>query len=731
MVLSASLLLFAATLSLIVGSVVLARNYSKAENVAFFGISLGITFWAAGITGFILTKSFPAALVWAKIYYFAPLLIVFSSITFAQKFLSISRLPKAINPLLGALGLGLTLALLLDKTFITHQIVERSYGKQVILDNKQYLIYSLYLLACFAFTISLTVKKARTIKPGIVRQQANLFVLGYGISSVFGVFFNLVLPGFGNYKWIVLGPLFTTVFLFLIAYAIVRHKLFDIRSVVARTLGYASSLAVLASIYGFLVFGTAKLVFHIHISFFTQVFLSAATGVAALFFARLRRFFDQTTNRIFYQDAYDPQVLFDHLNRILISTLDLDKLLKQTSALIAESLKAEYCNIDLMQSKAHRYSLSTMHDLTKALHARVIVADYLNEANDKLKAFLVQNDIAVVVRLNQHLHGSEDGLGYLTLGVKRSGNLYTEQDSQVLDTIAKELIIATQNAMRFEEIKHFNITLQQKIDEATRQLRRTNEKLKAMDETKDDFISMASHQLRTPLTSVKGYVSMVLEGDAGKLTPTQKKLLSQAYFSSQRMVYLIADLLNVSRLKTGKFIIEPTSVNLADVVEQELEQLKETAAAHSLKLTYDKPKHFPDLMLDETKTRQVIMNFADNAIYYTPAGGHITVRLINNPATVELHVEDDGIGVPRSEKPHLFTKFYRAGNARKARPDGTGLGLFMAKKVVVAQGGSVIFESQEGKGSTFGFVFSKAKHAVPAKSPAKPEAKKPATPTLV
>jgi signal transduction histidine kinase len=179
------------------------------------------------------------------------------------------------------------------------------------------------------------------------------------------------------------------------------------------------------------------------------------------------------------------------------------------------------------------------------------------------------------------------------------------------------------------------------------------------------------------------------------------------------MVYLIADLLNVSRLRTGKFVIDSSPVNLADLVEQELEQLKETAATRQLELIYKKPHNFPTLMLDETKIRQLVMNFTDNAIYYTPAKGKITIQLEDKPQTVELRVIDNGIGVPRSEQPHLFTKFYRAGNARKARPDGTGLGLFMAKKVIIAQGGSLIFESKQGKGSTFGFTFSKAKVGMP------------------
>jgi signal transduction histidine kinase len=289
-------------------------------------------------------------------------------------------------------------------------------------------------------------------------------------------------------------------------------------------------------------------------------------------------------------------------------------------------------------------------------------------------------------------------VGLLVIGFAPQISLLKDSDQQLLERLSDSIGVALDNKLLFEENQ---VVL--------RQLRETNKKLKELDETKDDFISMASHQLRTPLTSIKGYLSMVLEGDAGKITPVQKEMLSQAFFSSQRMVYLISDLLNVSRLKTGKFIIESNKINLAKVIQQELEQVEEMATSRQLTLQYDKPKDFPDLMLDDTKTRQVVMNFVDNAIYYTQAGGHITIKLLNHPSTIELRVEDNGLGVPKSEQPHLFTKFYRAGNARKARPDGTGLGLFMAKKIIVAQGGSIVFESKEGLGSTFGFILSKSK----------------------
>ncbi len=289
-------------------------------------------------------------------------------------------------------------------------------------------------------------------------------------------------------------------------------------------------------------------------------------------------------------------------------------------------------------------------------------------------------------------------VGLMVVGLTQEKHDINEKENTLLERLSEAVGIAIDNRLLFEENQR-----------VLKQLQRTNEKLKALDETKDEFISMASHQLRTPLTSVKGYLSMVIEGDSGKITASQHKLLDQAFISSQRMVYLIADLLNVSRLRTGKFIIEAVPTNLAEAVQGEVEQLEETAAGRKLELKYEKPKDFPMLMLDETKIRQVIMNFVDNAIYYTPAGGHINIEVKDLPTSVEFTVMDDGLGVPKHEQHHLFTKFFRAGNAKQARPDGTGLGLFMAKKVIVAQGGSLIFKSEEGKGSTFGFSFAKSK----------------------
>lgn len=271
-------------------------------------------------------------------------------------------------------------------------------------------------------------------------------------------------------------------------------------------------------------------------------------------------------------------------------------------------------------------------------------------------------------------------------------------DIELIMRLSEPTGIALYNRLLFEENQS-----------VLRQLQQTNERLKEIDEAKDEFISMASHQLRTPLTSMKGYVSMVLDGDTGTITEPQRSMLQQAYNSSQRMVYLIADLLNVSRLRTGKFIINNKVTDLPLLVESELNQLNESAMNRNIKFIYKKPDDFPKVLLDETKIRQVVMNFLDNALYYTPKGGRVAVELLANNSIVECLVTDSGLGVPKNEQHNLFTKFYRAQNARKMRPDGTGLGLYMARKVIVAQGGSIVFHSNEGEGSTFGFKFPRDK----------------------
>jgi len=580
-----------------------------------------------------------------------------------------------------------------------------------------------FALAMNAAVLFYNLLAARKNATGSLNAQLNVISASFIFSFIGIIATNAVLPFFFSYYGLTnSSSFFTLTLVFGIGYAIVKHKLFDVRLLVARSLAYVLSIGLLVVSFGFTTYVISNSVAEVTKSVkFTQIVDTLFVVAAVIVYAPVKKFFDKSTRRIFYRDAYDPQVFLDTLNGVMVANIELEKLLTDVVQVISVNLKASFCVFSIRETsyfprrvigdEKKIFSEEDIKDINTSaprMHKKVIETDSLDE-DSELKRVLEKNDIAILVRLVSTLDYEIEGTGYVLFGSKKSGNPYSKADVRILDIIANELVIAVQNGLRFEEIEKFNATLEKKVDDATNKLRKSNEKLKTLDETKDEFISMASHQLRTPLTSVKGYLSMVLEGDAGALTEMQHKLLDQAFISSQRMVYLIADLLNVSRLRTGKFIIEAAPSNLAEVIEGEVGQLKATAASRKLSLTFNKPENFPTLMLDETKIRQVIMNFMDNAIYYTPAGGHITVELKETDQTVEYTVNDDGMGVPRSEQHHLFTKFYRAGNAKKARPDGTGLGLFMSKKVIVAQGGNLIFRSQENKGSTFGFSFEKAK----------------------
>lgn len=581
------------------------------------------------------------------------------------------------------------------------------------------LLYALLLITCLAFGLYILKYNSHTAGQYERKRLATMYSVIISCAPLI-ILVQFVLPAatgwFGLTNLGVL-PIFGVVFG--LYYGIAKQRLFNVTPSLIRSIVYTFTVGLLTLGYLALssLIATSILVKN---NWLTHATVNGFLILSILIGYRpLLELFKRITDKFFLQESYDPKDLYDTLNAQLVSTIDLQQLLENTITLLTETMKLEYMTIVLHDDgieyrefggggrRIDSNVLKYLYDYSGFIRRPLIVTEDVTKTDKKLAALLEKNSIAAVMRMG-FKHGVHAGKkNVVVIGPKRNGYPLSKEDIRTLETTINELAIALQNALQYEQIQDFNVTLQQKVADATLKLRKTNERLKKLDEAKDDFISMASHQLRTPLTSVKGYISMVLEGDAGKINQPQRKMLGQAFISSQRMVYLISDLLNLSRLNTGRFVIETKPVDLRNVINEEIDQLRETAAAREIELVYEPPADFPTLPFDDTKIHQVVMNFIDNAIYYTPAGGRIEIRLTDTPTTVELRVIDNGIGVPRHEQPHLFTKFYRAENARHARPDGTGLGLFMAKKVVLAQGGVVLFESQENRGSTFGFRFYK------------------------
>ncbi len=228
---------------------------------------------------------------------------------------------------------------------------------------------------------------------------------------------------------------------------------------------------------------------------------------------------------------------------------------------------------------------------------------------------------------------------------------------------------------------------------------------KIIEKMKTEFVSMAAHQLRTPLSAIKWTLSMFLVGDLGKVKQEQKDYIQKIYQSNEKMLDLISDLLDVARIEEGRYVYKPALIDLGELIQIVVDSYQEVIKRKKLKLNFDKPKiPLPQVAVDAEKIKLVVQNLVDNAIKYTPSGGEVTVSLRVSLNEVEVLVSDTGVGIPEDQKDRVFTKFFRGSNAKRMEIEGTGLGLFIAKNIIEAHKGKIWFESEEEKGTTFHFT---------------------------
>jgi signal transduction histidine kinase len=701
--------LFSAMVAFVLTALVLqgARHTAERMTFAFFTVSMGA--WALFVGLFLLTDNKAVAEVSATLFYVFAAVLAYGLLAFSIAYTT--RLEGWVSQRKLYMILAVPVACLVASAVIPGGLIDFvsiADDHIVGLNSNVYILYCIVFVVYAALALRYLLAAAHSNKSS--ERHPRLIVGVISVCLPIATYFNLVLPLLGNYLFIGVGPIFVLPVALVFFYAIIRHSLFDVRLAVVRGVAYALILVTLVTAY----FGLALLLSTmIQVTFLNPSQLLISFGLALLLmliFQPIKLFFDRLTSKIFYRNNYNSDEFYTRMNQKLSTPSDLRSLLEQASDEIGRTMQAEQSYLFVWYgSKQHMSAGSKRHthlslgevrkldEYTREFGDATIIKTLVSE-DSLISSLLVRNKIAIALPLL--INGSV--LGYLLLGERRSGN-YSRRDIRVLETIADTLLLAIQNALSVEEVKELNATLQQRIDEATKELRASNAQLQKLDEAKDEFVSMASHQLRTPLTSVKGYISMVLEGDAGKISDMQRHLLSEAFTSSERMVHLINDFLNVSRLQTGKFMVDRRPVDMAKITSQEVDSLKTTAGARNLKLKYRKPSYFPTLYIDEGKIRQVIMNFIDNAIYYSNEYSTITIGLEVIDGDAVLTVHNEGMGVPDSEKSHLFTKFFRAANARKQRPDGTGVGLFLSKMVVTAHGGKMVFSSEPNEGTTFGF----------------------------
>jgi len=246
------------------------------------------------------------------------------------------------------------------------------------------------------------------------------------------------------------------------------------------------------------------------------------------------------------------------------------------------------------------------------------------------------------------------------------------------------------------------IKQREEIEQLVQRLEKANKDLRMADKTKSEFISIASHQLRTPLTSTKGYLSMIADGTYGKVPPKIKEKIDCVFYSNERLIKLVNELLNVSRIEAGKIKYEPEKKDLEKILYQIIQDFRIVAKEKGLTIKFKKPKEkLPEMLLDEDKLRQVILNIIDNGIKYTNKGG-ITVSLEKKDNNACIAIADTGEGIRKEDLEKMFQSFSRGSTGVMLSREGAGLGLYIAKKFIEMHDGKIWAESKGlKKGSQF------------------------------
>jgi signal transduction histidine kinase/ABC-type amino acid transport substrate-binding protein len=402
-------------------------------------------------------------------------------------------------------------------------------------------------------------------------------------------------------------------------------------------------------------------------------------------------------------------------------TSELEKAQKEIDESLVRSRKEALVYHDESESKTTKLEktkkamLNILEDIQQEKTALSLLTRKFKIATESAKIGVMEMDIAA----NQiygdditcHLYGVE-GLAFECTFEKWMSFIHQDDRKRVSDKMSKSM----QDGSMFEDIfriirpsgetRYIKGYAQIDFDEKHNPVKMvgvnydvTHEK--EVDLEKTEFVSLASHQLKTPIGSISWNLEMLENGDYGDLTDTQKEIVSEMYLMSRRMNELVNSLLNVSRIELGVFIIEPEPVDFGKLCDEVLLELKPRIETkkHEVLKTYT--GNIQNIPADPKLLRIIFQNYLSNAVKYTQDHGKIEVKIVADSANVLVSVWNNGDPIPEKDKEKIFGKMFRASNAQAQDPDGNGLGLYLVKKIIENGGGKVWFESSKEKGTTF------------------------------
>lgn len=568
-------------------------------------------------------------------------------------------------------------------------------------------LYAITLIGYFIAACIVLIKRFLQAR-GLKKTQLKFFIAGIIATFLFGALTNFVfLFLLQTSRFMFLGPTFSLVLVGFVTYAIIKHRLFDIRLVVARTVSWALLLTTLEAFYIVVIFGISYFLTGEIVRTQQMLINGGLAFLIALTFQPLRRYLEGITDDIFFKDRYETEKLLNKVGGYLSSSLDLNKIAPKALETILKEMKIKEGAIVIVKKGEIKHVYKNKMSFNNLKYSEILqflkrkgpfIFDEMEES--KLKEWMRKHNAGFIFPLRVE----KNNVGLLILDHKLSGDIYFEKDIEALMIMVPEIAVAVQNALSFEEIKKFSQTLEKEVNEATQELQKANKKLKQVSQLKDDFVSMASHELRSPLTIINGYLSMLADGDAGDLPEQAEKLIDDASQGAQRMIRLVNNMLNVSRIESGRLDLEVSEFNLEEVCKEIVERFQIEAKQKDLELKYTNGNKTECIVkADLDKIKEVIINLVSNAIKYTDKG-KVIVRCFKKENKVRVEVEDTGPGINKEAQSKLFKKFSRLETSEDDKKSGTGLGLYISKLFIERMGGKIGVNSEPKKGATFYFT---------------------------
>ena len=698
------------------GVFVYFKNRKRPENQIFGVMSLSLTIWAINFgfwqmtvdktTAFLFVHLLMIGSIFIPIFYIHYILTLLNLVQEKKKFLIIGYLITLIFLLF-----NFTPYMVRD----LRPVLSFPYWPE---GGVLFHVWLLWFLITLSYGLYILIKKLGESK-GIKREQIKYVILASSISfggglTIFPLWYKIPCPPIGIFV-IFLYPL-------ILAYAILRYRFMDIRLVLGRGAIYALSFITIIALAFLLIFLSNQFASNVPFNITGPLILI----ISILLFQPVFRFFEKLASKYFYYTFYSYQAVLTDLGRKLTQFLDLDKLSSLIVSTLMNTMKLDKTVVLLREPGDGEYIIQKNIGFREENGISLVKDNFLTVWLERTQKPLVYEEISLIIRdttdkeekerleqLKSNMKRIEAALclplfleekiiGMIVLGNKLSGEPYSTQDIELLTNLANQASIALQNAKLYSEVKGFSKKLEREVEKATKELKEAYEELKALDKAKSEFISIASHQLRTPLTAIKGYISMMLEKTYGKPPEKMERPLKNIYTSNERLIKLVNDLLNVSRIEAGRMEMELEKLSLEEIITSVVEELKNIVRNKDIYLKFEKPeKALPKILADREKIRQVIMNVIDNAIRYTEQGG-ITVKIKDLKSKIQIVVSDTGTGLTKYELSKMFESFSRGAAGTKLYTEGVGLGLYVAKRFVEMHNGKIWAESKgRDKGSTF------------------------------